>query len=139
MNIIMRFLSVITLSLLSVVTQAEVKVENAWIRLLPPMVKTTAAYMDIVSTENDVLIGVSSSIAMMTEIHESSMNDGVMSMDHVNEIALEKDTTLSMKPGGIHIMLMNLHSPLQASATYKLVLEFKRAGAVEIQLPVRKQ
>ena len=116
---------------------ADIHIENAWVRLLPPVARATAAYMDIVSTEDDRLLSASSSLAMMTELHESAMKGGVMTMDHVEHLSLPKGQTLSLTPGGYHLMLMNLHKPLEAGSTCKLTLKFEKAGTIELVIPVQ--
>jgi len=116
---------------------AELEISNAWVRLLPPMVKTTAAYMDIKSAENDTLLSVSSVLAERVEIHESSMENGMMSMDHVSQVKIPKNTLVSLSPQGMHLMLIGLKQPLKKNNTYPFTLNFKQAGKIDVLIPVR--
>lgn len=117
--------------------KADITAENAWIRLLPPVAKSTAAYVDISSSQPDSLLSVSSEFAMMTELHQTTMEDGVMSMSHVESITLPENSKVSLTPGGYHIMLMNLKAPLSAGQRYPITLRFKQAGEVPIEFEVR--
>lgn len=117
---------------------AEVSVEDAWVRLLPPMSKMTAAYMKIQSDQDDRLISASSDIANVIEIHQSKMDDGVMSMQQIDGLALPKDTLVELKPQSYHLMVMGLVKPLNESEQHRITLELEKAGKVDIQVPVRK-
>ena len=117
---------------------AEPSFENAWVRLLPPSVKTTAAYMTINSPVDDVLLSASSPVAMMVELHLSSMTDGVMSMDHVERIDLRANQPVELIPGGYHLMLMGLKKALSEGDRFPLTLIFDKAGEIEIELPVKR-
>ena len=117
---------------------AEVSVEDAWVRLLPPMSKMTAAYMKIQSDQDDRLISASSDIANVIEIHQSKMDDGVMSMQQIDGLAIPKDTLVELKPQSYHLMVMGLVKPLNESEQHRITLEFEKAGKVDIQVPVRK-
>lgn len=122
----------------SLQASAEVTVRDAWARLLPPTVKTTAAYMTIKATENDVLVSASSPVVDRVEIHESKMVDGMMSMTEVGRIVVSADTETELKPGGFHLMLIGLQSPLQESGHVSLVLNFEKAGEVKVKALVRQ-
>lgn len=116
---------------------AEVNVTDAWVRFLPPVSKVTAAYMTIQSHQDDRLLGASSDIAKVIEIHQSKMNDGIMSMQKVEGLSIPKDTAVMLKPQGYHLMVMDLVKPLHETESYLFVLEFEKAGIVEIQVPVK--
>jgi hypothetical protein len=117
--------------------QADVRVENAWMRLLPPMSKMTAAYMTLVSDQEDRLISVSSDIAKVVEIHQSKMEDGVMTMQEVKCLYLPKDELVELKPQSYHLMVMGLQSPLKEGESHQFILEFENVGKVIVQVPVK--
>jgi len=116
---------------------AEPNITNAWIRLLPPMVKTTAAYMDIKSDQNDTLLSVTSILAERVEIHESSMEKGMMSMKHISQVKIPKNTLVRLSPQGKHLMLIGLKQPLKQNSTYSFTLNFEQAGQIEVLMPVK--
>lgn len=116
---------------------AEISIDNAWARLLPPTVKTTAGYLDISSTKDDRLISASSSSATVIEIHQTTMADGVMSMNQVEGVDVLAGTPLSLTPGGFHLMIKGLLTPLKDGQILPLVLEFEHSGSVMLEMPVR--
>ncbi len=117
---------------------AEITVEGPWVRLLPPMVKTTVAYMTLSSSEDDKLLAVSSPQAEKVELHLSSMSDGVISMDHVEQIKLLKGQSLRLAPSGYHLMLMGLKQSLKEGDVFQLHLQFAHAGEVLVEAPVKQ-
>ena len=116
---------------------AEVNVSEAWVRLLPPMSKMTAAYMNLKSDQDDRLISVSSDIAKTIQIHQSKAENGVMSMQQVTNLALPKGVLVELKPQSYHLMVMGLVKPLHKTESYLFTLEFEKAGKLDIQVPVR--
>lgn len=116
---------------------AEIVVKDGWIRLLPPMVKTTAAYMTITSSESDTLLSASSPIAHSVELHQSRMADGIMSMDHVDQLRISPEQAIIMSPSGYHLMLMGLKQPLKEGDTQPIYLHFEKAGEVSVHLDVK--
>lgn len=122
---------------LSFSVQADVQVDNAWVRLLPPMSKMTAAYMSLKSDQEDKLIGVSSDIAKVVEIHQSKMEGGVMSMQEIGSLLLPKGETVELKPQSYHLMIMGLKGALKEGDEHSFTLEFEHAEKVTVQIPVR--
>lgn len=127
----------ILLGLLSMNLMAEVQVENAWMRLLPPTSKMTAAYMTLKSDRDDRLVGVSTEIASAVEIHLSKMEDGVMSMREQSCLELPANQPVELKPKSYHLMVMGLKAPLAAGQVHTFVLQFEQAGSLEVSVPVR--
>ena len=105
----------------------------------PTGVSTGAAFMQIANDGDvdDRLIGASSDAAKSTEIHETSEVNGVMQMRHMRDgLKLRAGSTVTLEPGGYHIMLIGLSGDLTAGASYKLTLEFEVAGVVDLDVPV---
>ena len=137
MNTLMKRFALLLIVLGSGSSYAEIVVKDGWVRLLPPMVKTTAAYMTITSSESDTLLSASSPMAHMVELHQSSMTDGVMSMDHVDRLNISSGQAIILSPSGYHLMVMGLKQPLKDGDTYPIHLRFEKAGEVSVQLDVR--
>ena len=119
----------------------EVTVENAWARTSPMSAEMGAAYFDITSPVDDALVKASAdmSVAMMVQIHETTMNDdGTMGMQEVAEVALPAGETVSLKPGGYHVMLMNLKAPLETGSTVTLTLTLKSGATLTVDAEVRE-
>ena len=116
-----------------------VHVEGAWARTSPAMADAGAIYLQITSAEADRLLGVSvdPSIAVTAEIHETFMTEpagdegegmGAMMMREVGTIDLPAGETVALQPGGLHIMLVGLGSPLETGQTFEVALTFEVAG-----------
>lgn len=87
------------------------------------------------SDQADELIGASSDVAQMVEIHKSEVNDqGVMVMTKQDVILLPVNEQIQLQPGGYHIMLMGLRRDLKEGETFQIVLKFK--AHPELTLPV---
>jgi len=96
--------------------------------------------MTITSTVDAKLVGASTPIAGMTEIHESKVKDGVNSMNAVEAVALPAGKPVQLKPGGYHMMIMGLTKPVTAGQRVPITLEIETGGKrskVEVQASVR--
>jgi periplasmic copper chaperone A len=97
-------------------------------------------YMTIANTgkEPDVLLGGASDGADRVEVHETTIDDkGVASMKKLGEVTIEPGKSIELKPGGMHLMLVGLKAPIADGGTFKLKLNFKKAGAVDVELPAQ--
>ena len=120
---------------------AQVTVKDAWVRGTVPAQTATGAFMTITSREDAKLVGANSTIAAMTEIHQSTMKDGVSHMHAVESVALPAGKAVKLETGGYHMMLMGLSKPVAAGQKVPITLEIvdakgKRAK-VEVQADVR--
>ena len=132
-----------------------VSVRNAWARNSPMMASAGAIYMDLQAGEDDRLIGVSvdAGIAGKVEIHETAMMDdstgddstsdeeqvgGAMMMREVGEIALPAGTTVNLEPGGYHIMLLEIATPLEIGQRFDVTLTFENTEEQVIEVEVRE-
>lgn len=91
------------------------------------------------SSEEDTLIGASTDVAETTEVHEMVMGDNdVMQMRPIEGgLVVAPNSYQQLQPGGYHIMLINLKEPLEAGKSFDLMLHFKSAGDVPVQIPIR--
>ena len=115
------------------------KVSGAWARTSSAM--NGATYLTITGTgraDKLVAVAVPMSVAKMAELHKSVMDSGgMMSMKPVKSIAVPATGTVKLKPGGYHIMLMNLKKPLVKGKTFPLTLTFAKAGKKTVTVTVR--
>jgi copper(I)-binding protein len=117
-------------------------VSDAWVR---PAVKgqmATGAFMNITAKENSKLLSVSSPVAGVVEIHEMKMDKDVMKMSALTDgLELPAGKTVELKPGGHHIMLMDLKEPLLTDGTVPMTLTFVDAkgnkSTQELKVPVK--
>lgn len=122
---------------LSVAAQT-VDVKNAWVRTSVPGQKATGAFMTLTAREATTLVGGSSPIAGVTEIHEMQMDGGVMTMRAiVGGLELPAGKAVELKPGGFHVMLMDLKQALPKDGTVPLTLLFKDAKGVESKVELK--
>ena len=123
-------------------TDDGIEIGDPWARSSAMVQNAGAAYMTITAGEaGDTLIGASvdSSVAAMAELHESSMDDeGMMSMSAVESIPVPANGSVSLEPGGYHVMLMDLAAPLESGAEFEITLEFETAGEITVTVEVRE-
>jgi copper(I)-binding protein len=118
---------------------AEIIVQEAYVRGLPPGVTNTAAYMTLRNT-GDVplaLTGAATDIAGMTMLHRTVARDGMMHMEHVEAIEIPAQGELKLESGGLHLMLMNLKSTPMPGTAVALTLAFADGTTVAVSAPVR--
>ncbi|MES2424228.1 MAG: copper chaperone PCu(A)C [Pseudomonadota bacterium] len=109
-----------------------VDVKDAWVRAAVPGQKATGGFMKITARENLTLVGVRSPVAGITEVHEMKMDGDVMRMRALPAgLALPAGKTVELKPGGYHLMLLDLKQPLARGATVPLTLVLKNAKGAE--------
>lgn len=121
--------------------QAQVTVKDAWVRATVPQQKATGAFMQLTSTADTRLVSVSSPLTPMAEVHEMALDNNVMRMRQVTGIDLPAGRTVELKPGGYHVMLMDLKQQVKAGESVPLTLVFEnKAGqreTVQVTAPVR--
>ena len=121
--------------------QSNVNVEDAWVRGTVAQQKSTGAFMRLTAQKDVRLVSVSSPVAGVTEVHEMAMDKDVMRMRAVPALPLPAGKTVELKPGGYHVMLLDLKGAVKAGDNVPLTLVFEDAQAkretLELQLPVR--
>ncbi|MBU3560313.1 copper chaperone PCu(A)C [Polynucleobacter hallstattensis] len=114
-----------------------VQIENAYTRATVPGQQVAGGFMKI---ENkgaaDQLISASSPVAGEVQLHEMAMEGNVMRMRQVKEVVVPAGGAVELKPGGLHLMFMNIKAPLAAGETVPVKLKFAKAGEVEVKMPV---
>jgi periplasmic copper chaperone A len=118
-------------------TSSPVTVTNAWAKTTVPGGKVSAAYMDIKSTAPVKLLKAETSIAGNVEIHNMSMKDGVMEMKAVDAIDVPANKTVSLKPGGYHVMLMMLAASINKGDSVPIKLTFEGADKKPFSVDVK--
>jgi copper(I)-binding protein len=124
---------VLTASLVSA-QPAAVKVEGAWARATVQGQQGTGAFMNITAAQGTRLVGVSSPVAGVAEVHEMRMDGDVMKMRAIPGLELPAGKTVQLKPGSYHLMLMDLKQPLLKDSTVPVTLRFKNAAGADSQL-----
>ena len=125
-------LTLATAALGALAADGAVDVKNAWARATVKGQMATGAFMTLTSKTGTRLVGASSPVAGITEVHEMKMENDVMKMAEVKGgLELPAGKAVELRPGGYHIMLMDLKQPLAKDSTVALTLLFKDAKGVE--------
>lgn len=136
-----RYLAAVLAALISLPTwAANISVTDAWARTTVPGQKISGGYFQVTSDADARLIGVSSAAVPRVEMHEMKMDGDVMRMREVKAIELPKGKTVSLEPGGFHLMLMNLKKPIAAGDLIPVTLVVESGGkkqTVDIKLEAR--
>ena len=113
---------------------ADVKVEGAWARASVQGQKATGAFMRLTAKDGARLVRVESPVAGVSEVHEMKMEGDVMKMRAVPGLDLPAGKTVELKPGGYHVMLLDLKAPLAKDTAVPLTLIFQDAKGAESKL-----
>ena len=117
-----------------------VTVTEAWARATVQGQKATGAFMKITAKDNAKLVGVSSPVAGVAEIHEMKMEKDIMKMAALpNGLDLPAGKAVELKPGGYHVMLMDLKAPLAKDTTVPVTLTFQDAKGVKSNVELKVQ
>ena len=125
----------LTLSAGSVWAQP-VKISNAWVRTTVAGQQSTGAFMALTAPTAMKLVSVSTPAAGIVEVHEMKMDGDIMRMREIPQLELPAGKTVELKPGGLHMMLMDLKQPFAKDARVPFTLHFKNAKGVDSELKV---
>lgn len=116
-----------------------IKIEQPWTRATPGGAKVGGGFMKITNTGTtpDRLVAIKTDVSGVVEIHEMKMVDGVMKMRALGAgIELAPGQTVELKPGGYHVMFMDLKTPIAKDKPVKATLVFEKAGEVAVEFAV---
>ena len=120
---------------------AAVTATDAWVRGTVPAQKTTGAFVTLQSSEDAKLVGVSTPFAKSAEIHVTKESQGMAQMHAVEEVKLPAGQRVELKPGGYHVMLVDIARPLGEGDQVPLTLTIEDAkgkrSQIELKAPVR--
>ena len=120
---------------------AQVTAKEAWVRATVAQQKATGMFVQLQSVQDARLVGAQSPVASVVEVHEMAMDGGVMKMRAVKALDLPAGKTVELKPGGYHVMLMDLKQTVKAGDSVPLTLVFEDAGKQRftqtLQAPVK--
>jgi copper(I)-binding protein len=120
-------------------TKGPVTVTQPWSRATPNGAPVAGGYLVVANkgAEGDKLLGGMSDIAARVEIHEMSMNNGVMQMRPVaGGLTVPAGGSVELKPGGYHVMFMGLKHGIKEGERFKVTLQFEKAGPVDVDFSV---
>jgi copper(I)-binding protein len=120
--------------------QSKIVVKDAWVGRVPPSSPVAAAYFTVENKgdSDDKLIGVTTDISGRNMIHETVTDkQGVTMMKMVDTLIVPAGKIVVLKPGGTHVMLMDLKGPVTYRDKIELDLKFQNAGDIKVEAPVK--
>jgi len=135
----------LTLSLIllatAVVAQAQITITDAWVRGTVPMQQASGAFMQLSADKDTRLVAAKSPVANVVEIHEMLMDNNIMKMRQIPGLDIVPGRVLELKPGGYHVMLIELKQQLKGGDVVPITLVFedtatKKQFTQEVQAPV---
>ena len=122
------------------VKAGDLLITQAWSRATPGGAKVAGGYLTIQNKGSaaDRLIGGSADVADKVQVHEMATTNGVMTMRPLDKgLSIGPGKTVKLTPGGYHLMLLDLKSPLKQGDKVPVTLEFEKAGKVKLSLDVQ--
>ena len=119
-------------------TSSGIQIDHPWSRASAG--RTGVVYLTIKNTgaTDDQLVGVSAPIADKAQLHSTMNDNGVMKMRPIAELPVKHGGEVTLKPEGMHVMLIDLHHPLKAGDTFPVTLTFAKAGKIDATVTVEK-
>ncbi len=121
--------------------QSSVEIKDPWVRATVAQQKATGAFMQLVAKSDSKLVEAKSVVAGVVEIHEMAMDKDVMRMRQVPSLPLPAGKAVDLKPGGYHVMLLDLKGQVKAGDVVPLTLVFEgkdgKRESVDVKAPVK--
>jgi periplasmic copper chaperone A len=133
-------LSSLLLALMAGPLQAtQIEIEELWLRESVPGAENGAGFGKLrnIGEEDTALVSVAADIADDVEIHQHTHRNGEMVMEQIESLLIPAGETVSLRPGGYHIMLMGLHERLATGESHSLTLHFADGSEQQLQVEVR--
>ena len=115
------------------------EIDNPWARATPATAKAAAGYLTVKNTGTtpDRLVAAKTPAADRATVHEMKMEGSIMRMHELEHgLDIPPGATVTLAPGGLHVMLMGLKAPLKPGSKVPLTLVFEKAGSIDIDLDV---
>lgn len=116
----------------------DLRIDHPFARATPPAAKVAGAFLTIsnAGTQPDRLVRAASPVAGIVELHEMRMDGNVMKMRAVPGIDIPAGAKVELKPGGYHVMLIELKGPLADGKEFPLTLEFEKSGKIDVKVRI---
>jgi copper(I)-binding protein len=121
--------------------KGDIQVRHAWSRATPPGAKVAAGYMEIRNNgrQPDKLVSASTTVARRVEMHVTERDGEIMRMREVKSFEIPARERYELRPGGSHLILVDIARPLKKGEKFAMRLVFERAGELEVELEVQEQ
>ncbi|MFI5033345.1 MAG: copper chaperone PCu(A)C [Reyranellales bacterium] len=115
------------------------EIDQPWARATPPTAPTGGGYLSVKNTGTtpDRLMSASSPAAGAVQVHQMKMEGSIMRMRELDgPLEIKPGETVTLAPGGLHLMMLGLKEPLKQGENVPLTLVFEKAGKVDVELAV---
>jgi copper(I)-binding protein len=121
-------------------SKGEIEVRQPWSRATPPGARVAAGFMEIRNNgaQPDRLVSASTGVAKRVEMHITQREGEIMKMRPVKAFEIPARERITLRPGGSHLMLVDVTRPLRKGERVAMTLRFERAGELEIELEVQE-
>lgn len=128
------------LTISSVVVAGDIAIIDPYVREVPPSQPISAAFLQIENTSDKprFVVSATSPVSRVVELHSHVRENGMMKMRKIEFIEIPANGKVALKPGGLHIMLIDLHETLKLDQKVSITLEFKDGTSEFFEAPVRK-
>ncbi len=118
----------------------QISVEDAWARPVPAAGGNGAVFFRLINAGNeaDQLVGGESPVAGTVEVHKTTMEEGVIKMEHIPSLEIPAKGEVLLKPGDYHIMLIDVSTILTPGDTLPITLSFEKSGEMKLEVEVRE-
>lgn len=119
--------------------KSAIKASHAWVRAMPPGSAMTAAYLTLENTSDKPLkvISVSSPQANDCSIHETVIEKGINRMREVKYLSIPAHQSVTLSPGGLHIMIMGMNRPLKKGALFPIVFKYSDGSLLQVEALIK--
>ena len=120
--------------------KSEIQVRQPWARATAPGAKVGAGYMEILNngSQPDRLLSASTAAARRVEMHVTQREGEVLKMREVKALDIPPRQRYTLRPGGAHLMLVDLAQPLKKGERFAMKLRFERAGEIAVEVEVQE-
>jgi len=119
------------------VSKAQVTVDDPWVRATVPQQTTTGAFMQLTAQSDTKLVSAASPVADHVELHKMTMENDIMKMRQIPELALVAGQPVALEPGGYHIMLINLNKQISEGNVIPMTLTFEDKDGNRTQMQIQ--
>lgn len=123
--------------MLASISYAQVTVDDPWVRATVPQQTSTGAFMRLTAQADSKLVSATSPVADHVELHRMIMENDVMKMRQIPELALAAGEPMALKPGGYHLMLIGLKKQINATDTIPVTLTFADKQGNRTHMPIQ--
>jgi copper(I)-binding protein len=113
-----------------------VRVDAPWARATILASRPGAAYLTLTSAGGDRLVAIGTPVADQVMLHATDQVEGISRMSHLETLELPPGQTVTLAPGGMHLMLMGLREKLVEGESFPLKLRFEAAGEISVEVPI---